>query len=201
MKLRLSVCSTLATIVALASTAPLHAQGVRVELSGGAIDPTGPTSGNVDAGFHVGLGLSRQLPTTPLSLGVEASFARFGERLLDYAVNYPCMAPGCTLSQQPTNGHLALANYFVTGKYRLGGGKVHPYVAAAGGVTQQWSSSTYNGSLHAHGLGAGGRAGAGIEAQLGGATIGVDLSYAAESGLKYEGDPVRYVPVTLRLSF
>lgn len=201
MTARQSIVSLVA-LAALAIGAPLHAQGVHVELSGGSVTPIGPTNGNVNAGGQLGLGLSHQLTGTRLSLGVEGSFVIFGERHLTYAVFLP-VCNGCAPAVESGGSitHLDLANYFVTGKYVLGTGHVRPYVALAGGITQEWLPQSYSGPVHGSELNGGGRATAGIESQLGRVGVALDVSYATVSTLKYEGNLVRYVPVTLRLSF
>lgn len=205
MSLRPSACSMLlaTTTVAmamLAMTAPLHAQAVHVEFSGGSATPIGPTNGNVNAGGQVGVGLSHQLTGTRLSLGVEGSFVVFGERQVTYATT---ICEVCLVSVQSVgySTHLDLANYFVTGKYVLGAGAVRPYVALAGGITQEWLPKSYAGSVHGGELNGGGRATAGIESRLGRVGVALDVSYATVSTMKYEGNLVRYVPVTLRLTF
>ena len=196
----------IALTAALAVTAPVRAQGIRVELNGGIVSPVGPTNGNVDAGAHVGTGIAHPLSRTPLTLGLEGSFVRFGETELLYAAGPGC-CPACLCLNEtlipsgPPSTHLDLANYFVTAKYALFGARViHPYVALAGGVTQHWTTD-YRGGLHGSELNGGGRIGAGAEGRFGRFGVGLDVAYATVSTLKYEGNLVRYVPVTLRLSF
>jgi hypothetical protein len=196
----------LAVTAALAIAAPVRAQGVHVEFNGGTGSPGGPTNGNVDAGVHVGLGISHPLSGTPLTLGLEGSFVSFGETELLYGAGTGC-CPACLclpvtpIPNGPPNSHLDLANYFVTAKYALFTSRViHPYVALAGGVTQHWAPDN-RGSLHGSEFDAGGRAGAGVEGRVGRLGVGLDVSYATVSTLKYEGNLVRYVPVTLRLTF
>lgn len=200
---RLSVIPSFLAIALLATAAPLRAQAVHVELNGGLMDPTGQTNGNVNAGYHVGGGVSHLLAGTPLSLGVEASFVRFGEDHVEYAVEAmptcPCTLPAPARVDYDT--HLDLANYFATAKYAFGARTVRPYVAMAGGLTQQWGVTDYNGARQPSAFGLGGRAAAGVETHRNGLNLGLDVSYVEESGARYEGRFVRYVPVTLRLLF
>ena len=203
-----AIASALATVLmaALTVTVPVRAQGIRVELNGGMVSPVGPTNGNVDAGAHVGIGIAHPLPGTPLTIGLEGSFVSFGETQLLYAAGTGCCPtclclPATPIPNGPPNSHLDLANYFVTAKYALFTSRViHPYVALAGGVTQHWAPDN-RGSLHGSELDGGGRAGAGVEGRVGRLGVGLDVSYATVSTLKYEGNLVRYVPVTLRLTF
>lgn len=201
MAFRLAACSIL---VAALVAAPLHAQALRVELSGGAAAPTGPTRHNVNGGGTFGIGLSQQIATTPLSLGVEASFVNLGATTYHDYVETPGCCPVCLCIAVPmavAGQPLEIANYFVTGKYLIGAAKVRPYVALAGGLTQQWGSTSTGSGVHSRAIGVGERASCGIESQVGRLGVGLDVAYATESAAEYDGRFVRYVPVTLRLSF
>lgn len=193
-----------AALAAALAAAPLHAQAVRVELSGGAAGPVGPTSHDVSRGGTFGLGLSRQIAATPLSLGVEASLVSLGAGTqVDY-VQTPGCCPMCLCSPVPATvagRPLHVANYFVTGRYPFGAGTLRPYVALAGGLTQLWGSTDDNSSTHSRALGVGERASCGVESRFGRLGVALDVAYATESAAEYDGRFVRYVPVTLRVSF
>lgn len=206
MAIRLSVCSAAVALTAVTTLAPARAaaQGIDLDVSGGMVTPVVPTNGNVNAGGNFGIGVSHPLVGRPVTLGVEASFVRFGERQLLYASGCcpACMCvPGTPVATTPPEAHLDLANYFVTGKLALfRTGVFHPYIAVAGGITQKWGAD-YRGGLHPGELNGGGRVGAGAETRLGPVGVALDIAYATVSTLKYDGNLVRYVPVTLRLSF
>jgi len=205
MTFRLAACSMLtAAFVA----APLDAQAVRLELSGGGAAPVGPTRHNVSSGGTFGLGLSHQVAATSLFLGVEASLVNFGATHVTETVYPPsrgccptCLCAPLGTFQSYADRPLAVTNYFVTGKYLVGTATLRPYVALAGGLTQQWGSTNDNSSTHSRALGVGERASCGVESHVGRLGVGLDVAYATESAAEYAGRFVRYVPVTLRLSF
>lgn len=205
MAFRLGACSILAAALAVA---PLDAQAVRFELSGGGAVPVGPTRHNVSSGGTFGLGLSHRVATTSLFLGVEATLVNFGATHVTETVYAPspvccptCLCAPLSTVQSYADRPLAVTNYFVTGKYLIGAGTLHPYVAVAGGLTQQWGSTSDNSSTHSRALGVGERASCGVESRVGRLGVAVDVAYATESAAEYAGRFVRYVPVTLRLSF
>lgn len=206
MLLRSSVRMTLLTVVlaTIASLAPdgVRAQGWSFSVAGGTASPVRPTNALVSLGGQLALAASHRAPGSPLSLGAEAGVAKFGETQLTYALTLPpCAYPGCTfVNTSPTAGTLTLANYLATAKYDLWTGSTHPYVAVAVGGAQRLSSGMWEGAHYGNTFSAAGRAGAGFESRVGAVDVGIDVSYAAV-GFSYEGHAVRYVPVTLRLSF
>lgn len=176
----------------------VHAQGWNVELAAGTAKPVRPTNPLVTLGYQIGIGASHRSDGSPLALGAEIGLAYFGETQLVY-IYPPCRSPGCTGT--PPARNLELVNYFATAKYDVGTGRARPYLALAGGLTQGLSSGDWNGTRYDHAIVAGGRASAGIDARVGGGSIGLDVSYVTAPGLTYEQHPVRYVPVTMRFSF
>lgn len=185
-----------------------RAQAVDVDVSGGIVTPLSSMYSRVRPGAQLGIGLSHRMRDTAVALGAELSVAKFGGNQLAYdqhPVGYMlvCRSPGCTFPA-PVYGNLTLTNVFVTGRYRFAtAGFLHPYVAAAVGIAQtspvqQLGFETYS---RAHQRGGSERVSAGVDARLGPLVAALDVAYARVAGVQYEGYPVRYVPVTLRLSF
>jgi len=196
---RVTLVRAVLAVAAVLTPTIAHAQALLLTLTGGVATPVRPTYDGTRAGTQFGIGLSHRMRDTALSLGGELSIVHFGGRqpIVYYPVRYAlaCPQPGCASPTAIPSEHLGLVNYFATAKYDFGVSMLRPYLALAGGLTQKWG---VGGGQELNG---GGRATAGVESQLGRVGVALDVSYATVSTLKYEGNLVRYVPVTLRLSF
>lgn len=203
MALRRSIRVTLVSVglAAIATLDPLSARAQEWTTSAavGTASPVRPTNSLVTTGGHIALGVSHQAARSPLAFGAEIDGATFSETRFDYVDVYPCTPPGCAARRSSTT-NLTLANYLATAKYALGSGITHPYVAIAAGLAQRLTSGRWNGESFGHAFSSAERAGVGVESHVGTLGVGLDVSYVAE-GFTYEDHPVRYVPVTLRLTF
>lgn len=200
----------LATIVVglatIAAPSRAHAQ-LAVDASAGLASADRITNIDGRSGMVLALGVSQTLPGTSLALGVEASRVRFGQGALEpkYQVGYMlgCNTPGpCSLPTNPT-GHLELANFLLTGKCTLHGGRVRPYLGAAAGVTRSWAPQEETIFLVTHPRQTNGaaRLSMGAETHFGSLRAALDVSYAGVVALRYNNEHVRYTPITLRFGF
>lgn len=186
-------------LASLSSPSVAHAQGVAVTMSAGIATLVRPSSSLLQPGPALSLAVSRAAAGPRLELGLEASYTHFGAKAGAYFP--PVLIGGDGIVTTPAT-KLDVGSLFATGRYLFGGSALRPYVAAGAGIVQRLSGQVQGDPVAGEKTNLGARAAAGVETRLG-ARVGaaLEVGYVSVGGLRYGGDPLRYVPVTLRLSF